>query len=353
MDLKHEPSIRIRLHADWRLETMADGPVLVARSDGRIGFSLPNATNILRQAGELLVDGTTLAHLRTSLAKSADVNDAVSFLVTVQRMLDGGFLEYPLVEDGTETAVLVPQWKGCVPALDKQVPAAGRQLDRFTSLRRGDDCWLLESPLCGLRMRLVRLDLLDHPLVRRALAANGFLENMSSAGSAERQNALKMWEFHDLIFHVRHRRGWTRDPAGATCSFVGEIDAPPAERPAWPGRSVDLPTDARKSPLSRLLDRRRSLRRCDDSRPISVAELGTLLDRCARVRRTETESPSTKTLSPKMWRAAPIRVPVPVGSSKSIRSWDAATALMPVPIITMRQGIVWFASPTARRRSTR
>ena len=63
---------------------------------------------------------------------------------------------------------------------------------------------------------------------------------------------------------------------------------PPAVRPRWPGKKIDLrkfsaaPSEA-ISPAARLLRERHSIRSFDDQRPITLAELSRFLDGTARV----------------------------------------------------------------------
>ena len=44
----------------------------------------------------------------------------------------------------------------------------------------------------------------------------------------ERDPALQCWEFHDLLFHSRSRRGRHDVPYGGTYRFAGRLDPPPA-----------------------------------------------------------------------------------------------------------------------------
>ena len=287
MDLKRESSIKLRLSADWNFEVAQDGQVQLANIDGSIRFPATTSSGLHQQADRLLRIGVTFAELRTALAEAGSVNDVVSFLVVLQQLLERGILEFPLVDGKIEKAVLLPQWKGCVPLLAQRTPAPKFKLHPFACLRRCGETWQLESPVSGIRMQLSSLDLLEDPLVRRALAANGFLEGIAAENSSEQNSALEFWQFHDLFFHMYDRRGWNRDPAGAAFPFCGKVDAPPIERPPWPGDFIDLPADKDESTLSRLLDHRRSFRRYDEDRPITAKELGTLLYRCARIRRTE------------------------------------------------------------------
>ena len=289
MDLIQEPAVLLRLSPGWRLGRSSSGTSLVASNPEGREFLLADYEAHYEETNRRLGAGASLVALRDCVAAAAGARRAVAYLDLLQEWCRYRLIEFPLVDTDGEKAVLVPQWSDYVPALASQVPPAGRRLHRFASLRDDGGAWLLESPLCGVRLRLPSLAALKEPLVRRALAAGGFLQGEGPPQTRERRDALAQWEFHDLLFHIRHRGGWHRDPVGAAFPFVRRIDPTPAERPAWSGDAIDLPpaaADAEES-FARLLERRRSERRYDETRPISLGDLGALLDRCARIRSIE------------------------------------------------------------------
>jgi SagB-type dehydrogenase family enzyme len=109
--------------------------------------------------------------------------------------------------------------------------------------------------------------------------------------SAEGDDNLVLWDFHDLLFHARSTDGRHANPAGGVYPFADAIMPPPALRPRWPGEKIDLPKVAEPSaealsPGARLLRERHSTRDFDDARPITLAELSQFLDGTARVRAT-------------------------------------------------------------------
>jgi SagB-type dehydrogenase family enzyme len=106
---------------------------------------------------------------------------------------------------------------------------------------------------------------------------------------AEGDDNLVMWDFHDLLFHTHTTEGRQANPLGGVYPHAGEIAPPPAVRPSWPGKSIDLgvssatPQEA-TSPFTRLLHERHSIREFDDQHPITLAELSRFLDATARIR---------------------------------------------------------------------
>jgi SagB-type dehydrogenase family enzyme len=105
---------------------------------------------------------------------------------------------------------------------------------------------------------------------------------------AEGDHELVVWDFHDLLFHARSTEGRHANPLGGVYPYVGVIAPPPAVRPSWPGKKVDLsklpaPRPETISPVAKLLRDRHSTRSFDDRRPITLAELSQFLDGTARV----------------------------------------------------------------------
>ncbi len=287
VDLVKEPDIRVRSRAGWDLGQSADGAALVITiPGGGQAHRLEDYVPAYDAANARLASGAPLAELRDMVLQEGGARHAAGWLVMLQWLCRAGGLEFPLVDETGERAVIVPQWSSFVPALASHLPLAGCPLDRFACIRRAGGTWVVESPLCGARVTLTDLGAFDAPLVRRALAAAGFLETGPPENDS-RQLALAQWEFHDLLFHTHHRMGWHRDPAGGIFPFIGEIDPLPARRQPWPGDSIELPRapdDFGWESFASVLDRRRSERYYDENHPVALKDLGTLLDRVARIR---------------------------------------------------------------------
>lgn len=289
VSLVGEPSIHIRTCPGWELGASQDGFSLALKArDGRqfrLAAWTPE-TSGYQAANERLTAGAPLATLHNLVVAAAGEKRADAYIELLQALCRHGQVEFPLVDDssGGELAVIMPQWESYVPALAPQAPPSGQRLHRFACVRRAGDSWLVESPLCGARFRVSELAVLDEPLVRRALAGAGFLEPEHPERDP-RRDALAQWEFHDLLFHAHHRLGWHHDHRDGILYFNGEFEPPPARRPSWPGECIELPR-APAGPgeqFAEVLARRRSRRDFDASRPISLQELGALLDRSACV----------------------------------------------------------------------
>jgi SagB-type dehydrogenase family enzyme len=169
-------------------------------------------------------------------------------------------------------------------------------LSRFAIARRDGSDLLLESPLSRCRVRLHESQALawlgravagDHPAMRRFrhdLWAVGLADDPDD--EAEDRLSTCQWQPHELWFHHRSRTHWPGTPHGTSNWAVGRFDPLAARRGPFGGEVVDL---SRGAPvldlqLTAALEERRSVRRHDDVNPITAADLGELLYRCARNR---------------------------------------------------------------------
>lgn len=281
-ELVSEPSIHIRMSSDCTVQRSYCGEFLAVGSDKFPELRLAKWAEAFELANSRLNEGAPLAELRDCVLASGDDRHAATFLAQMERLCRAGLIEFPLVDDGKELAIIVPQQESFIPSLAPRTPDAAFLFHRFACLRRDGEAWLAESPLSGARFRISNPAALERPLVRRALAAAGFLEAGPDVGG----HVSGHWEFHDLIYHTHSRRGWHHDPSGPQCPLIGLVEPEPVRRPEWSGPAVTLPraTDASGETCSAILERRRSEREFDDSQPISITELGGLLDRAARSR---------------------------------------------------------------------
>ncbi len=178
------------------------------------------------------------------------------------------------------------------------------QLSRHLHLRPTPEGLLAEGPLGGAglllsnpsRLRLVLAflaparpaELLAGLEADKRPAVRGFFEHCHDLGllmraeEGETQGALAHWEPHDLLFHLRSRRGRNGAPVGATFHLAGAVPPEPARKPAA-GESFPLPR-SRRSPgpeptLTQAIEARRSRY---SARPLELDELGEFLYRTCR-----------------------------------------------------------------------
>jgi SagB-type dehydrogenase family enzyme len=236
-------------------------------------------------------------------------------LLLVRRLAGRGLVEYHLSHprDGENLVVIEPQVPDYWPRVTQLGNADTLVLSRFAYMRRRANELVLESPRAGALFKIrdpkiaAALALLATPQrikqFRRQEGFPGFellallvdcqiLFTIDADGNglrpAEGDDALVLWDFHDLLFHARSTEGRHANPLGGAYPYADAIAPLPAVRPSWPGKKIDLrevsaaPAEA-LSPAAKLLHERHSTRDFDNQRPITLVELARFLDSTARV----------------------------------------------------------------------
>ncbi len=222
-------------------------------------------------------------------------------------------------------------------------------LSRFACFRRQGDKLVLESPLAHARVvlddpRVVAiLGSLATPMTLSDLAERSgnlttsdmqaFLSMLHEAklvdqvgadvpdgrlpAGPKHDPALDTWEFHDLLFHSRSRRGRSDGRFGGTYRFADR--PPPAAMKSHDRREghelyrPDIEQLERNDPpLALVQERRRSIRKYG-TRPITARQLGEFLYRVGRVK--------------KHWQAAADAPSGPVNMDFTTRPYPAAGGL--------------------------
>jgi SagB-type dehydrogenase family enzyme len=230
----------------------------------------------------------------------------------VQRLAERGFLEYVLARGSKVLVVIEPQAADYAPQFAKLRASDHLVLSRFAYLRRRADALVLESPRATALFRICDpaiasfLATLSTPrkiadlkqqrgfpgLELMALLADCRMLFTPDAGSeglrpSEGDASLVLWDFHDLLFHTRSTEGRQANPLGGIYPYADTMPPLPAERPAWPGKTIELsPLAASAEPelaIAKLLRERHSTRDFDGTHPITLAELSQFLGMTARI----------------------------------------------------------------------
>ena len=274
----------------------------------RLGLLAPG----VRAVFESLADGG----IHESEVPAAAGTDASLAWYWLDLAGDGGLLSWTVEERGNLLMTLTPASASFLrrrATFDANLPL---QLSRFAHTRMAAGHAVLDCPtvhataalhdrrVVSLLFDMARPTLLarlnqfntgiESATLRelvRLLAETGILvpNGLDVPASEETLTALRQWEPHDLLFHLRSR-GWGHQTrAGATYRFRGELPSPPALKPAAAQETLELfrPDMAalRTKDLSftEVLENRRSLRG-RGATPLNVRQLGELLFRAARVR---------------------------------------------------------------------
>lgn len=234
----------------------------------------------------------------------------------IRRLAMHGLLEYCLQrsQDHKDQVVIEPQFANYWPETPPLDNADVLVLSRFAYMRRRGKDLIIESPragalfkICDPKVATVIFALSTPQSLKRLRQQDGFpgtellsllldcqilfkIEPGSSNGlrQVEGDYNLVFWDFHDLLFHARSTEGRQANPLGALYPYIGVVPALPAVRPPWPGKKINLrkftaaDSDVR-SPVTRLLQHRHSIRNFDETRPITLDELSRFLANTARV----------------------------------------------------------------------
>jgi thiazoline dehydrogenase / protease len=106
---------------------------------------------------------------------------------------------------------------------------------------------------------------------------------------------LKLWEFHNLLFHSRCRQGRHDYPTGDIAGSLDIWDEFPVVKPPMSGQVLALPQlsiDAirqRDRTLTTAIEKRQSIREYDENHPITIEQLSELLYRVARIKEIYTQ----------------------------------------------------------------
>ena len=309
------PVISARLSGHIKLESQADGSVAASFDGYSVGLGKFSSA-VLSRLQELRT-GLPLA----SFAGSRLVDKEIDLLI--RRLARSGLLEYRFAPPGggQDLVVIEPQIPDYRPRTAKLINADVIALSRFAYLRRRGNEMVLESPRAGALFRIGDLkiaaalaQLASPQKIGKFRKAPGFpgIELLAllldcqilfrvETGKdgnlrwSEGDDDLVLWDFHDLLFHARSTEGRQANPLGGLYPYAGLMPLPPAVRPAWPGKKIDLrklvtSTSESLAPsepsvtFARMLKERHSTREFDDARPITLVELAQLLDSAARIR---------------------------------------------------------------------
>jgi SagB-type dehydrogenase family enzyme len=298
-------TLSVRLLSHVTLHAQAGGDIVARFDDVALGLGKFSA-EAAERAKRLHVG------LPLSTFVSGNRKPDKEVLVLVRRLAGRGLIEYRLGRTQSEDLVVIePQLPDYWPHLPQLGDADTLVLSRFAYMRRRANEMVLESPRAGALFKIcnpkiaVALALLSTPQqikqFRRQKDFPGlellallvdcqilFKTDDDGLRPAEGDDALVLWDFHDLVFHARSTEGRHANPLGGAYPYADAISALPAVRASWPGRKIDLrevsavPVEA-PSPAAKLLRERHSTRDFDNQRPITLAELARFLDGTARI----------------------------------------------------------------------
>ncbi len=310
------------LDASWTLSLPKETPMLPLGGDelaieGAFERIVLRRLSTTMQAAfrRLAYPGETVGQLASLVSSSGIAGELARFVFHLQTLVRRGVLQISVNAEDRPLIALVPT-SSSFTLLAGDVTIGRHALSRFAYLRRSDDAMVLETPLTAGRVvvhdpRLAAIllqlsapttaadvcaladDLDAEPVVAclNLLASARLLTQVGDDGQFEEDQSasLRLWEFHDLVFHARSRQGRHDQPYGATYPGLEDGPQPPALRETSAAATIPLARpdlaalERLDPPFARVVEQRRSIREFGRE-PISLGQLGEFLYRIARVR---------------------------------------------------------------------
>jgi cyanobactin maturation PatA/PatG family protease len=253
----------------------------------------------------LKAGNTTPESLVQGLAELEGQAAGEQFGQMLQQLDERGWLSYAVLP----LAVVIPMVDSAELNLTEPYWTQTRlSLSRFAYQHPYEGTMVLESPLSKFRVKLLdwrasailaqlaqpqTLGSLTPPPYLGAETAYQFLNLLWATGfltADPEPPSLRLWEFHNLLFHSRSRLG--RHDYPVTDYDLEQWSDFPAVKPPMSDKIVSLPRPnlqalmCNDATLTEAIERRRSIRgEDDDNNPISIEQLGELLYRTARVKK--------------------------------------------------------------------
>lgn len=290
---------------------LRDGAEVVAgraavRYAGR-SIALPDTPGVRAALAVLATRGAAADELR---GLAGGPRELPAVLLALARLRAEHVLWDMLCVDGAPQLALLAARRRFEPPVAAPPVAADREvvLSRWCVLRREADGWQIESPLAPavvvLRAGAPAAGLIGLSRARAAgeaglpgpvLALLVALGVIVDAGADEREGPRALWSLPDAWLHARSRLGRAAGPFGGTFRFAGLRPPAPVLAPAQ-GPAIPLPRRepgaTGEPPFQAVLEGRRSADFDAPRGPLTIAQLGELLDRAARVRAVRPPDPA-------------------------------------------------------------
>lgn len=288
----------------------------------RIKGNLPQSTfNIESVSPGLLVaiktlatDGATEEKLSDLVLQADGISALPTFYYYLQKFINLGMICHTLLCEGFSLATRVPiypsaQFQFRTAAIDQNY-----SLSRFAYCHKKQGNMVLESPLSQAEIVLAdwkgtaiiaelakpqtckelctKIPGISEETIQlfiSLLLTSEMLGEVNEDGNLQEEENEKLvsWEFHDLLFHSRARKGRHSNPSGKTFRFLGKIEQPPMVKTKVSDDIIELyKPDIQKLkeqdyPFTQILEERQSIRSYSHE-PITDKQLGEFLYRCAR-----------------------------------------------------------------------
>jgi oxazoline/thiazoline dehydrogenase len=291
----------------------------------RIKGNIPQYTLNIDQASPglltaiktLATDGDTEEHLSDLVLQADGFSELSKFYYYLQQFINLGLICHTVVCDELPLATRVPIYPFKTFQIREAAIDQKYALSRFAYCHKNQEHLVLESPLSyteiilsgwkgaaliaelakpqtcqELCTKIPGISLETVQLFLSLLLSSDMLGEIKEDGKLQEEENLNLvsWEFHDLLFHGRSRKGRHSNPAGKTFRFLDKLEQPPMVKPQVSDDIIELyKPDIEKLkqedyPFSWVLEERKSIRSYSEQ-PITDKQLGEFLYRSARNKR--------------------------------------------------------------------
>lgn len=310
---------------DFNISLRQDILVEKHRLNDQIILQAPDRSLILKQTTlgiktaieRLVLGGTTVQELISVVQELDGSYSILKFQCYLHKIMSLGWICYSVMTTKFTLATAIPTSSRYQLYEEKILPDSNYILSRFVYSRRESNQLVIETSLCSVQVILhdwrgaVLFFLLSKPQSFRDLAkldidiqieaVTQFLslllslkmlvEVRSDSTTNEDDSCLAQWDFHDLLFHSRSRKGRHNNPHGGTYRFINRFSPLPVVKPQMSKDIIDLYKPNIESlklmdiPFTRVLEQRISVRRHSEEL-ITIQQLGEFLYRSARLKKT-------------------------------------------------------------------
>ncbi|MGK7872412.1 MAG: SagB family peptide dehydrogenase [Xenococcaceae cyanobacterium] len=282
-----------------------------------LGLKLAPLSSGAIAALEVLLSGGAARDRLSDIVLAKDgLSELPKFVYYLENFIHLGLICHTVSVNGLPLAKFVPCSPACQLRFNELEPDTQYILSRFAYFHKDEGQMILESPLSPAQIvwpdwrgMAIAAEIAKPRSIRELsstipglseeevqvcltflLSAQMIYEIKNGATlGQENSEVLEQWEFHDLLFHFRSRRGRHLNPVGKTYRFLNKIEPLPAIKQVALKERIDLyKPDLEKLKetdysFSLVLEERKSIR-IPGNKPLSAEQLGEFLYRCARVR---------------------------------------------------------------------
>lgn len=252
--------------------------------------------------------GVTKKELINLVQQEDGICGLFTFNSYLQKLISLGWI-YHSIDSLTTAIPLAEDYEFLMPTIDWQKTSF--TLSRFAYLHQVNGQMILESPLSKAQVLLhsghslaiiaklaqpqtytsllQEFSTLNEAKIKLFLNLLVATQTVNDSSESQLEDTLAQWDFHDLLFHSRSRKGRHNQPTGATYRFQGKIQPLPAVKSSISSKIIKLyqPNIKRLKTkdisLTEALETRRSIRNYAQI-PINAKEIGEFLYRTARVK---------------------------------------------------------------------